>query len=124
MSENNVCVGIVDDEVALVRTYQLLFKHKKIPLCFVALDGKEAVEKFGSSHPRPKVMIIDYRLPYASGIEVMREIHKLEPGTKMIFISADGDIGPESLKSGANVFLKKPVSIEILLDNVCSLMAS
>jgi FixJ family two-component response regulator len=124
MSKNNVCVGIVDDEVALVRTYELLFKHKNIPLSFVALDGKEALEKFQNSNPRPGVMIIDYRLPYANGIEVMCEILKLEPGMKMILISADGDIGPESLKSGARVFLKKPVKTKVLLDTIYSLMAS
>lgn len=119
---DNTCVGIVDDEEMLVRTYELLFARRQIPLSFVALDGKEAIEKFRDARPPPKVMIIDYRLPYTSGIEAMKEILTLEPTTKVLFISADGDIRQEALDAGANVFLKKPISLRILIDATRALM--
>jgi len=119
---DNVCVGIVDDEELLVRTYEMLFERRQIPLSFIALDGTEAIEKFRNASPRPKVMIIDYRLPYTSGIDAMKEIQRIEPGTKVVFISADGDIRQEALDAGANVFLKKPISLRILVDATRSLM--
>lgn len=119
---DNACVGIVDDEELLVRTYELLFARRQIPLSFIALDGKEAIEKFRDARPRPKVMIIDYRLPYTSGIEAMKEILVLEPDTKVLFISADGDIRQEALDAGADVFLKKPISLRILIDATRALM--
>ena len=119
---DNACVGIVDDEELLVRTYELLFARRQIPLSFIALDGKEAIEKFRDARPRPKVMIIDYRLPYTSGIDAMKEILTLEPDTKVLFISADGDIRQEAIDAGANVFLKKPISLRILIDATRALM--
>jgi DNA-binding NtrC family response regulator len=119
---DNACVGIVDDEEMLVRTYEMLFERRQIPLSFIALDGKEAIEKFRDAWPRPKVMIIDYRLPYTSGIEAMKEILALEPATKVLIISADGDIRQEALDAGANVFLKKPISLRILIDATRALM--
>ncbi len=36
--ENN-SVAIVDDETQLVRTYELLFKKRQIPMAFAAYDG-------------------------------------------------------------------------------------
>jgi two-component system chemotaxis response regulator CheY len=119
---DRVCVGIVDDEELLVRTYEMLFERRQIPLSFIALDGKEAIEKFRNASPRPKVMIIDYRLPYTSGIDAMKEIRRIEPGTKIVFISADGDIRQEALDAGANLFLKKPISLRILIDATRSFM--
>lgn len=116
------CVGIVDDEEMLVRTYRMLFERQHIPLSFIALDSTEAIEKFKAASPRPKVMIIDYRLPRASGIEVMHEILRMEPDTKTIFISADGDIGEESLKAGATIFFKKPVRTKEIIAAVRSLL--
>jgi two-component system, chemotaxis family, chemotaxis protein CheY len=115
-------VGIVDDEEMLVRTYELLFARRHIPLSFIALDGTEAIEKFRDARPRPKVMIIDYLLPYTSGIEAMKEILLLEPDTKVLFVSADGDIRQEALDAGADVFLKKPISLRILIDATRALM--
>ena len=122
MTAEGASVGIVDDEELLVRTYEMLFARRKIPLAFVALDGKEAVAKFQAARPRPKVMIVDYRLPYTSGIEAMKEIRKIEPKTKVLFISADGDIRQEALDAGADLFLKKPISIQTLIEATQALL--
>jgi two-component system chemotaxis response regulator CheY len=122
MMSEGACVGIVDDEELLVRTYEMLFERRQIPLSFIALDGKAEVAKFRDARPRPKVMIIDYRLPYTSGIDAMKEIRKIDPNTKVLFISADGDIRQEALDAGANMFLKKPISLRILIDATRSLM--
>jgi CheY-like chemotaxis protein len=43
--ENNGGVAIVDDEVQLVRTSELLFKKRGVPMTFAAYDGEEAIEK-------------------------------------------------------------------------------
>lgn len=46
-------VAIVDDEADVVRTYELLFKRRNIPLSFTAFDGPDAIEKFKKANPRP-----------------------------------------------------------------------
>lgn len=126
MTENNgqYGVAIVDDEASVVRTYELLFKRRNIPLAFTALDGDEAIEKFKNATPKPKVIIIDYRLPSMSGTELMEKILAIEPGTKVIFISGDDSIRDSVLKSGANIFLKKPTKINDITESVRSLLAS
>ncbi len=120
----NGCIAIVDDEVDVVRTYELLFKRRKIPLSFTALDGPEAIDKFQNADPRPGIVIIDYRLPSMSGMDVMREILTIEPCTKVIFVSGDDSIQQESIEAGAAVFPKKPANIKLITDTVTSMMNS
>jgi DNA-binding NtrC family response regulator len=118
----NGSVAIVDDEADLVRTYELLFKRRNLPLSFTALDGPDAIEKFKNANPRPGVVIIDYRLPSMNGLEVMREILAVTPSTKVVFVSGDDSIQQESVDAGATVFLKKPTSMKIMTDIVTRLM--
>ena len=118
----NKSVAIVDDEMGVIRTYELLFNRRNIPLSFTALDGPDAIEKFKNANPRPCVMVIDYRLPSMSGLEVMSEVLAIEPGTKILFVSGDDGIRQESVDAGATVFLKKPANIKVITDTVNSLM--
>ncbi len=108
----------------MVRTYELLFNRRNIPLAFSALDGGEAIEKFNNSNPKPKVVIIDYRLPSMSGIELMGKILSVEPNTKVIFISGDDSIRDKVLGLGAKLFLKKPMNIKEITESVNSLLAT
>ena len=118
----NGSVAVVDDEAGVVRTYELLFEHRNIPLSFTALDGPEAIEKLKNANPRPGVVVIDYRLPSMSGLELMKEVLAVEPGTKIIFISGDDSIQQESIDMGATAFLKKPTSMKVLTDTLTRLM--
>jgi DNA-binding NtrC family response regulator len=118
----NGSVAIVDDENDVVRTFELLFKRRNIPLSFTALDGPIAIEKFKNANPRPGIVIIDYRLPSMSGLRVMRDILAIEPGTKIIFVSGDDSIEQECVDIGATMFLKKPASIKTITDSVTRLI--
>ena len=118
----NGSVAIVDDESGVVRTYELLFNRRNIPLAFTALDGPDAIDKFKKADPRPGVLIIDYRLPSMSGLDLMKEILSTEPSTRIIFVSGDDSVRQESIDAGAAVFLKKPASIKIITDTVTSMM--
>lgn len=119
---NDGCVAVVDDEPQLVRTYELLFKRRQIPLSFVAYDGHEAIDKFRQASPRPGVVIVDNRLPSMSGIEVIKAILAIEPLTRVIFISGDDGVRDESLGAGATVFLKKPTPIKEITETINSLL--
>lgn len=119
--ENN-SVAIVDDEVQLVRTYELLFKKRHIPMAFTAYDGEEAIKKFRMADPKPGIVVIDYRLPSMSGIDVMKAILAIEPRTKIVFISGDESSRGESIDAGAAVFMKKPTPIKEITETINSLM--
>ncbi len=119
---NNGSVAVVDDEPQLVRTYELLFKRRQIPVSFVAYDGDEAIEKFRNASPRPGVVIVDNRLPSMSGIEVVKAILAIDSRTRIIFISGDDGVRNESLGAGASVFLKKPTPIKEITETINSLL--
>ncbi len=117
-------VAIVDDEQQLVRTYEMIFQRRQIPISFVAYDGPIALQRFREARPPPGVVIIDYRLPSMSGMELMREVRKIDPGVKIVVISADDSVRREALDNGAQSFLKKPVPLQVIVDTVKALMAA
>lgn len=114
----------MDDEKDLVRTYELLFKRRHIPLSFVAYDGHSALDRFNNIGVKPGVVIIDYRLPDMGGFDLMKEILALQPSTKIVFISGDDSVRQEALAAGAKVFLKKPTDIKVISDTITALMNS
>lgn len=120
--EYNSGVAIVDDEPKVVRTYELLFKRRQIPLSFYAYDGAEAIMKFKKANPRPKLVIIDYRLRTMTGLDVLKAIIAEEPATKIIFISGDDNARKMSIDAGAHLFLKKPVGIKEITEAINTLL--
>jgi Response regulator containing CheY-like receiver, AAA-type ATPase, and DNA-binding domains len=118
-----MCAAIVEDETALIKIYERAFERKGIQVCFVALDGMEAVEKFGRCQVKPCVVLMDNRLPRMSGIEATKEMLKLNPGTRIIFLSADADARGEAMKAGAFLFLKKPTSLSDITGSIKAAMS-
>lgn len=129
-SKRDICgvgIAIVEDEKAMVELYKKLFAKKGIEICFVAYNGREALEKFIGRLPKPRVIIMDHRLPTMTtmtGIDVTREIMKMDPKAKIIFVSADISVREEALEAGAVEFLKKPASIKDVLHAVEDAMES
>lgn len=113
-----VGIAIVEDEKDLVKAYERLFEKKGILICFVAYDRIEAVKKYVQCFPKPHVVIMDYRLPIMNGIEATREILKIDPAVKIIFLSADINVKEEAMQAGAFTFLKKPVGIKDIISAV------
>jgi len=101
-----VTIFIVDDEAIL---------HEVIADAF---DGEEAIEKFVTLDPKPDVIILDHRMPNRDGMSCMKEILKLEPNAKIVFISADANIRDQAMSNGAASFGLKPVTIRHMLDLV------
>jgi two-component system chemotaxis response regulator CheY len=111
-------VAIVDDERALVEVYRKIMEIKGIPVCFVAYDGEEAVQRFKEHNPRPSVVLMDYRMPQANGIEATRRILNMDPEVKVIFISADDRVREDAIRAGAVMFVQKPASVREILGAV------
>jgi len=86
------------------------------------------VETFGSTHEfiqsrRPDVpgcIVLDVRLPGASGLEFQRTLAQSSVRLPVIFISGYGDVpmSVKAMKSGAVEFLTKPLREQELLDAV------
>jgi signal transduction histidine kinase len=77
-----------------------------------AWDGAEALEKV--QHYLPDIVLLDMMMPEIDGLEVCREMRKLETAknTPVILLTAraDEETKYDALKIGANDFLTKPFS--------------
>jgi two-component system chemotaxis response regulator CheY len=99
-----------------------MLELKGIPVCFTAYDGHDAVKQFRKHNPRPQIVLMDYRLPTINGIETMKEMRRLDGGTKFIFISADSGVKEEAMNNGAIDFLVKPVTMKDVIGAVEKVM--
>ena len=70
-------------------------------------DGLEAVQK--AELLEPDLVLLDIGLPTLNGIDAARQIRRLAPASKIIFLSqeSDSDVVHEALKLGAWGFVAK-----------------
>jgi two-component system, chemotaxis family, chemotaxis protein CheY len=104
-------VAIVEDEKDLAKMYELILVRMGIQVSFVAASGIEAIVKFKESSPKPRVVLMDNRLPSMSGIEATKIILAIKPDTRIIFLSADCGARNEAIKAGAALFINKPATV-------------
>src|SRR6476646_5695142 len=67
----------------------------------VVSDGQEAVQK--AMELKPDLILLDIGLPTINGIEAARQIRKLSPESKIVFLSQESspDVVDEALSTGA-----------------------
>jgi FixJ family two-component response regulator len=110
-------VLVVDDDPAVRESLtELLLSIGLVPICFAST--RELLES--GELGQPGCLILDVRLPGASGLDLQ---HRLAAGgnTKpIIFLTGHGDIPMtvQAMKAGAVDFLTKPVRDQALLDAI------
>ena len=69
---------------------------------------------------RPGCLVVDVRMPGASGLELQRRLAASGDAKPIIFLTAHGDIpmSVQAMKAGAVDFLTKPVRDQTLLDAI------
>ncbi|MFZ4584906.1 MAG: response regulator [Acidimicrobiia bacterium] len=116
-----VRVLIVDDHALFRRGLEnVLSGEVDIDIVGEAGDGIEAVKRVDEL--RPDVVLMDVRMPKATGIEAARQIHERFPEVKVIMltVSDDEDDLFAAVRAGAAGYLLKEVSIEEVADAVRS----
>ena len=110
---NDRPVLVVDDEpsMRMALSESLLSCGYRVE---AAVDGADALKKFGKG--RFEVVITDMRMPKVGGMEVLRGVKKISPGTHVIVITAYGTVNTavQAMKEGASDFIMKPFSLEDL----------
>jgi CheY-like chemotaxis protein len=96
----------------------------------VVRDGAEALEFLlgdgaGRSHPRPKVILLDLKLPKVDGIEVLRKV-KADESTRTIPVvvltsSREERDVVDTYNLGVNSYIVKPVDFEQFTEAVAQL---
>jgi two-component system chemotaxis response regulator CheY len=111
-------VLIVDDEVFIVELYRDILQLRGYRVMGTAFDGEEALKKYGGSQEKPDVIIMDHRMPIMNGVEATKEIIKMNPSQKVIFVSADVLVEKEAREAGAVEFLPKPFRMDDLIEKM------
>ncbi|HXF94695.1 MAG TPA: response regulator [Gemmatimonadales bacterium] len=113
---NAVEILLVEDNPSDVElTMRALSKHNLANRVHVVRDGAEALEYLRDAG-RPKVVLLDLKLPKVNGLEVLSHI-KSQEGTKTIPVVVltssreEPDIA-EAYRLGANSYIVKPVGFE------------
>ncbi len=120
MKVNEIKVLIIEDDLSLQNLYCVFLKHLNIQDIQIANNGSEAVEIFKSFPQKPKLILMDYRMPVKNGIDATKEILALDNTSKILFLSADNSILNEALSIGACDFLSKPFRLTELQNKIQS----
>jgi two-component system chemotaxis response regulator CheY len=100
----------------MLKLYELILSEMGDFSVEFSINGKNAVENYKNLSEKPKIIIMDHRMPIMNGFDAMIEILKMDGDTKVIFASADTTMKDVSISMGATAFLSKPFKIEDLMN--------
>lgn len=120
MEIKNKNILIVDDEADIREIFSYEFKHMNAKI-FEAENGKIAFKLFKENSI--DLIISDIRMPGGSGIDLIKDVVRLNPEFKrIILLSGYADItSDEAVKLGAKALLQKPFDLDDILKLIESL---
>src|SRR5271165_757004 len=117
MPESPSIVLVVDDDVSVRESLELLLRHEGFDV-----ETFVSAQEFLARPPVtiPSCLILDISLPGLNGLELQKLVAVERHEMPIIFITGHGDIPVtvRAMKAGAQEFLTKPFSDEILLNAV------
>ncbi len=123
MDTNNWKVLIADDEpdILEILKYNLIVEGYEV---ITAKDGDEALDK--ARRNQPDLVVLDVMMPRKTGVEVC-EILRAQPQFKetlIMFLTALSDEATQikGLTTGADDYISKPISPNVFLSKVASLL--
>ncbi len=107
----------IDDEQNIRRLIRNEFSLEGYDVT-TAQDGEEGLRLFGQKDF--DVILLDFKLPKMSGLDVLREIKSKSTTSEVIMITGYGDIrsAVDSLKLGARDYITKPFKLDELISIV------
>src|SRR5436305_2710614 len=108
-------IHIVDDDASFRTGISRLLKISG----YEVAEHESAASFLGALETaRPGCILLDVKMPDFGGLRLQEELAKLSHSWPIIFMTGHGDIptSVRAIKAGADDFLSKPVSREILLE--------
>ncbi len=113
---------LAEDEPLLLKVMEMRLKKEGYEV-ISSIDGKEALDQIRLQSP--DLVIVDFMMPYYSGLEVLAKIRQqLKLSTPVIILSAmeQEDTKIKAFKLGANDYILKPFSPNELLGRIKQLV--
>ena len=103
---------VIDDQSDMGWIMSRIF-HERGNKVIVSRSGKEGLRKLNERKDFD-IVFLDIKLPDLNGLDVLEQIKKTSPHTKVIMITAFGspEARQKALERGASAFLDKPIQIE------------
>lgn len=105
----------VEDDPSVREIYKLLFSllFKKV---YFATNGKEGLEFFKKY--KPDIVLTDERMPEMNGLEMIKEIRKIDRSVPIILVTAfdNSDLLKTSIDLNISAYVKKPITKESLMN--------
>ncbi len=116
---------VADDSVAYAVLYQQIFESRGHSVK-LTLDGEECLSTYvgeATKNQNPyDVVILDHSMPKKTGFDVAKEILKVRPNQKILFITGFGDeleSKIEELGQGKDIsILEKPFNSSSLIEKI------
>ncbi len=105
---------VIDDEIDVCAMLVQVFEAFGYATQY-ATNGKDALELVKSFNPH--FIFLDVIMPEMSGLDVLKEIRKINTSIKVFMISGMHDLGmaKEAMKLGAIDYIPKPIDIDELV---------
>lgn len=123
----NASILLVEDNLINQKIVVLSLK-KLVKNIEIANNGKEALDKFGTS--KYDLILMDIQMPIMNGIVTTKKIREIEASSNshipIIAITANALLGDkeECLTAGMDDYISKPFQIEVLIQKMKSLLKS
>lgn len=106
-------VLVVDDHVTVCNVLEEFLRSRGYDV-YTALDGPTAIAKV--KELRPHIVLLDIIMPGMGGIEVLKEIKRIDPSVGVIMLTGVGDdeLGRRTLELGAYEYITKPINFDYL----------
>jgi DNA-binding NtrC family response regulator len=104
---------VIEDELVLAKNIARYFERQGHTVGVVH-DGESGVNT--ARELLPDVVIVDFQLPGLNGLEVIRELRRMDDEIRIIMITGHGTINlaVEAMKAGSMDLLTKPLSLASL----------
>lgn len=107
-------IALVDDNRRWAQTAAGVLREAGFEVR-LAFDGEEALDLLTTVVPA--LLILDVRLPRIDGLHILEQFRRHDVQTPVLVISGDDQaaIQDRAMTAGANGFLRKPISMPLLL---------
>ena len=91
---------------------------------FEAVDGADAVEKFGEIGP--DLVVMDITMPNMDGLEALKAIRAVDANANVVMCSAMGQetMVIDAIRSGAKDFIVKPFNADRIVQTVNTILGN
>ena len=121
MTEEPTVASVTSPSVLLVDDHALLRERLARALrsrgydVRTAANADEAVAL--AQEESPELAVVDLKMPDRSGLECVRDLHALDPATRIVVMTGYGSIATavEAMRLGAVNYLQKPVDVDDIL---------